>query len=483
MNGYTYTYRSGSDWGINPSPPLPTIQRFPPSPSPPSSSSSSSPSCTSDSPSYTDSPYSRFDFDFDFEHDQSSHSSLIKSLPSVTSLNSSPLVNVTLGRPRKAPLPPVYSPRRARARHIRMQEPAKLGLFTVSEEEVGESSGTSSEDIETETEWFCDLSTPLTYSASCSSTSTSPSSSESESEVEVETPHGEFDDPFSTPPTTLSITSPLTRLRPPPPTIRTVGPVPTLAAAVNAGTFQPRRPPPLELHLITRPVDLPHLDLDSLSLSPSPLSFHCQLSSAGPQQLAPALPIRDRSNSSPSSTTPQKRRSPDSEVDLVSALEELLTSCGEDLNNVSVSGSGSEAGPEAGPEAESVRSFAIELDDFPLPPSRSMSTSKSKSRSLSTSPNVTLTPLLRAPITPPPSRLSSDSGYKNDQPPAAPRQKQRRMTNRTIKLDGNHSFLLDMARSPSSTSTSSSQGSRSSSGSGRSLPRRGSIPTQWANPI
>jgi len=438
MNGYCDTYRQclESNWEINPSPPLPSIQRFPPSP------------CISD----LDSPsnYSRFDFNFDFDYTGSP----LKSFPS-------PIASLaTLARPRKAPLPPVYSPRRARARHIRMQEPAKLGLFTVSEEEV-ESSNTE----ETETEWYCDLSTPISYSPSYSSTSTSPSQSESESgsEVDVETPNGEFDDPFCTPPTTLSITSPFTRPRPPPPTLRTVVPVPTLAAAVNAGNFQPRRPPPLELHLITRPADLPHLELDALSLSPSPLSFHCQLNSAGGLPLAAALPIRN----SPSCSTPQKRRSPDSGVDLVSALEELFTSCGEDLDTV---GSGSEC--------------SIGVDDFPLPPSRSIpsiSVSRSKSRSLNTSPTSTPLPHFhRTPVTPPPTRLVlSPSNY---QPPAAPRQKSRRVdTSRPIKLGGNHSFLLDMSRSPSSSSSDSN--SSGSTGSSRSLPRRGAIPAQWTHAI
>jgi len=433
MNGYIDTYRQclGTNWENNPSPPLPSIQRFPPSP------------CYSDADADFDSPstYSQFDFNFDFDYTGS---------PLKSSSTSSPVTS--LASPRKAPLPPVYSPRRARARHIRMQEPAKLGLFTVSSEEV---------ESNTETEWYCDLSTPV----SCSSSSTSPSQSESESgsELDVETPNGEFDDPFSTPPTTLSITSPITRPRPPPPTLRTVVPVPTLAAAVNAGTFQPRRPPPLELHLITRPADLPHLDIDALSLSPSPLSFHCQLNSAGGLPLAAALPIRN----SPNCSTPQKRRSPDSEVDLVSALEELLTSCGEDLETVS-----------------SPSSSLIGIDDFPPPPSRSIpsiSVSKSKSPFLNTSPTSTPLPQYhRTPVTPPPTRLSlSPCEY---QPPAAPRQKSRRVdTSRPIKLNGNHSFLLDMARSPSSSSSGSA--SSGSTGSSRGLPRRGAIPTQWVNAI
>ena len=116
MNGYIDTYRQclESNWEITPSPPLPSIQRFPPSP------------CISDADSPSDSTYSRFDFNFDFGYTGSP----LKSSPS-------PIASLaTLARPRKAPLPPVYSPRRARARHIRMQEPAKLGLFTVSEEEV-----------------------------------------------------------------------------------------------------------------------------------------------------------------------------------------------------------------------------------------------------------------------------------------------------------------------------------------------------------
>jgi hypothetical protein len=476
MNGYTDTYRhsmGSKGLGHNPSPPLPFVQRFPSSPSIDFYSYSHP-----DSPSDTDTnPYSRFDFDFDFGY---TGSPLSSKSSSPQSLAPSPL---SLARPRKAPLPPVYSPRRARARHIRMQEPAKLGLFTVSEEEIGESSSSSTttsvdEDVETETEteWYCDLSTPITYSPSSystsTSTSTSPSLSGSESEIEVETPNGEFDDPFSTPPTTLSITSPFTRPRPPPPTLRTVVPVPTLAAAVNAGTFQPRRPPPLELHLITRP----RLDIDSLSLSPSPLTFHCQLSSAGGLPLAAALPIRESPISISSCTTPQKRRSPDSEVDLVSALEELFTSCGEDLDDVD--------------KVESP--YSIGVDDFPLPPSRSitsMSVSKSKSRSLNTSPSPTIQ---CTPVTPPPTRLSLSPG--NYQPPAAPRQKSRRVDTRTRtrgpRLEGNHSFLLDMARSPSSSSSSStgsgsgsSSGSHSSSTSGRSLPRRGSIPVQWSNVV
>jgi hypothetical protein len=455
--GHTYQLIN-SNWEI--SPPLPTIQRFP---SPPSSSPSYSP----DSDSYCS---TRFNFDFDFDFDSYSHFSTTNKPDSL------PLVS-----PRKAPLPPVYSPRRARARHIRMQEPAKLGLFTVSESEeevLGESSSPT---------WYSDLSialsTPTTspYLSASSSFSSHLSTSESESEAEVGTPLTEFDDPFSTPPTTLPILdwSYTHSPRPPPPTPRTALQVPTLAAAVNAGTFQPRRPPPLALHLITRPRDLPSLDYTSSSgsaLSPSPLSFHCQLSAGGTplvQPLAPALPIR-------SSSTPQKRRSPDTEVDLVSALEELFTSCGEDLSDVDVNVSPS----------VTVGS-GLGLDQFPLPPSRSIasisiSTSRSKvkvkSRSsspLSSTPTPVSATYLQTPTTPPPTRYQS-----HKEPPAAPRQKQRRMTNTNrsrVQFEGDHSFLMDMARSPSATSSRSHSSSGSSS---RGLPRRSSIPSQWiANPI
>jgi hypothetical protein len=460
--GQGHTYQSiSSNWEI--SPPLPTIQRFP---SPPSSSPSYSP----DSDSHCS---TRFNFDFDFDFDSYSH------FDANAKPDPLPLVS-----PRKAPLPPVYSPRRARARHIRMQEPAKLGLFTVSESEeevLGESSSPT---------WYSDLSialsTPTTspYLSASSSFSSHLSASESESEAEVETPLTEFDDPFSTPPTTLPILdwSYTHSPRPPPPTPRTALQVPTLAAAVNAGNFQPRRPPPLALHLITRPRDLPSLDYTSSSgsaLSPSPLSFHCQLSAGGTplvQPLAPALPIR-------SNSTPQKRRSPDTEVDLVSALEELFTSCGEDLSDVSPSVS---------------VGLGLGLDQFPLPPSRSIpsiSISASNSRSkvnvksrssspLSSTPTPVSATYLQTPTTPPPTRYQSIPPSRQE-PPPAPRQKQRRMTNRQVQFEGDHSFLMDMARSPSATSSrSGSSSSRSSGSSSRGLPRRSSIPSQWiGNPI
>lgn len=470
-----HTYQvTNSNWEI--SPPLPTIQRFP---SPPSYSHS--PNSDSSSTSY---PSTRFNFGFDFDFGTDfgsySHSASPISKPG-------PLVS-----PRKAPLPPVYSPRRARARHIRMQEPAKLGLFTVSEsdeEVLGESSTSST--------WYSDLtialSTPTAspyLSASSSTSSFKSGLSESESEAEVETPSTEYDDPFSTPPTTLPILdwsnspsyshSP----RPPPPTPRTA--VPTLAAAVNAGTYQPRRPPPLALHLITRPRDLPSLDFTSAP-SPSPLSFHCQLSAGGTPlvpPLAPALLIRPSSTS-----TPQKRRSPDTEVDLVSALEELFTSCGEDLSDVDVDVDGS--------SSRSV-SVGLGLDQFPLPPSRSIpsisistSTSRPKIKSRSSSPlSTTPTPVsatstyLQTPTTPPPNRHQLSPSH--NEPPPAPRQKQRRMTNTNtttnrVQFQGDHSFLMDMARSPSGASSRSGSSSGSSS---RGLPRRSSIPTQWiGNPI
>jgi len=353
----------------------------------------------------------------------------------------SPLPSPTYPAPstphRKAPSPPAYSPRRARARHIRMQEPAKLGLFTVEEE-----SNPSSRS------WYrsSNLSTPSSLTPSSTTSTCSSSSSEDGDRDEVSTPLMEQQDPFA-----LSFPSPLYT------TPRTTSPrstpvsVPTLAAAVNAGTFRPRRPPPLALSLITGSGTEYTPDVNS----PTPMSM----------MLAPALPIHNR----PRVRSPNKRHSPDSEsdseVDLVSALEELLTTCGEDLSD-----SGSEASFEAG-------------DMFPLPPTRY---------------DETTTIHLRSPSTP---RRQVVQG----QAPSAPKQKSRKVSASMSGMRvGGHSFLQGLglglssdeeqgprsisastsaSASSGSPTTSSRSSSSTSSSSSRSLPRRAGIPMEWRNVV
>lgn len=387
-----------------PSPPLPTVQRFP-----------------------------SYDFTFESDYDSSSPTFLSP----CPSFSSSPLSYTT--PPRKAPLPPTYSPRRARARHIKMQEPAKLGLFTVEEdpEQAGDRPS-----------WYSAASTPCSLTPS---STTSTTSSTSEDEHEVSTPLSEHEDPFALPYPSPSLARSVSV------SVSASSPVPTLAAAVSAGTFRPRRPPPLALSLITRSDDLPSLDLESSvqALSPSPMSIS--------RSLAPALPIRSRhqvsnSNSEQFNVSPQKRRSPDDELDLVSALEELLTTCGEDLSL-----------------SDSTSDYGVDESLPPMPPSRGVPRSPSITSSSSSSASS------QGPVTPPPSHRRLI--------PSAPRQKQRKVSSTSTSRVGQHSFLFGLStadsempgsrRSPSNSNT----GSTSSTSSSRSLPRRGALPMEWTGNV
>jgi hypothetical protein len=169
------------------------------------------------------------------------------------------------------------------------------------------------------------------------------------------------------------------------------------------------------------------------------------------EPLAPALPICKPSQTKSRGSTPQKRPPSDREVDLVSALEELLTTCGEDLSDV-------------------------RLGQFPLPPSQDPT-------SRSSEPTPVSATFLHTPTTPP----SNSRQLPSPQIPSAPRQKQRKMSNpprlEIGALGGNHSFLLEMSMSRSESSgsqrSSSSTSGRTSSSSGRRLPQRGGIPMEW----
>ena len=203
---------------------------------------------------------------------------------------------------------------------------------------------------------------------------------------------------------------------------------------VIATSSRHRRPPPLELVKYHHP-----FSAASLSDEPDPLITPRTSSiRITPASLLPALPILSPTrwhSQSPSTPTfkrrSHRRNSPDDPVDLVSALEDLLSSCGEPLSS------------------DSEDEIETSTLSFPLPPSR--------------------TPLsadfdLRTPRTP-----EKNSRVTFPSPPSTPGPTERLRP----KLKGDHSFLQSMSRrdSPSSSVGSSS--------SGRSLPGRGKLPSDW----
>ncbi|WVW78316.1 hypothetical protein I302_100270 [Kwoniella bestiolae CBS 10118] len=444
---------------------------------------------------------------------------------------------------RRAPKPPVYSPRRNRARHINMKEPAQLGLFTVLEsEEVMEqqsnnlnviynlpSAVPSSEifpspspspspshgrrspinvprDIDEDMEMDEKLNR-LSWSSKGSLSSQATSSlTEGESEgFLISTPLLENDDPFGWSDIPLHQGSdsfePDTEM-----TEDTIGgtlftkqPTFTLAESIKNG----RRPPPLPLTLSTRFLTPPSNRTPTSANMLSAISNASTVDSdliitprtATTPGLLPALPILSSIEwaskvYSPATPTKRqskraKRKSPDDPCDLAMALEDLLTSCGEKFEfDSSSSCSESEfSGP-----VSVTNSSASASDSEHADPTNMANGFESRSLRFPLPP-------VRTPKTPSPTRRSFGTRPLT---PYAPRKDRKSSHNSSqdsrgspLGLKGDHSFLTSLSMgtdhhqqkfiSTGSTSTSSSASASSvrSGGSRKSLPGRKGLPMEW----
>ncbi|KAL7419382.1 hypothetical protein Q5752_006220 [Cryptotrichosporon argae] len=414
---------------------------------------------------------------------------------------------------RRAPRPPTYQPRRPRSRHMRMLEPALVGLFTVCEADedaaavfactapaptrFSASTFTSQIDFSRPRSWAS-----ISDLGSCPTATDGGSGSDWEgAEPEPATPSVEDDDPFE-------------RARAWTDSIddddgddgaaadALAHAIAALGASIKTvpPPIRPRRPPPLDLSAFREqpPVRSPRTPITP---SPAPAA-----ASAG---LLPALPIgpvrRKRSArraGSPCTPTVRRRRassespaysssspcSPQSPVDLSSALRDLLVSCGED--------DGLSASSLFESDEEDAKLPAL---SFPLPPSRA-------------SPSSSPPPL--TPATPWSAELRTP-GSDVFGPLVLPRTPPRRPAPAAVVVPGSpytrahrepitpsfaadHSFLQSLSAcarpdpdspraqpSPASSmsslacSTASSAGSASSRSSGRSLPRRAALPKAW----
>ncbi|KAK4687272.1 hypothetical protein P7C73_g2853, partial [Tremellales sp. Uapishka_1] len=222
---------------------------------------------------------------------------------------------------RRAPRPPTYTPRRSRARHIRMQEPARCGLFTVSELDEVELSSRANQ--AQRLSW-------ATISTASGGSGGLETPDEDEDESESARWQSEDD-------THIGLCEALRK---------------SFGWDVEDGsTTKPRRPPPLNLDF-AHPYRTSTLSTDSESVvtprscssgSSSSSSSACTSSPASSISLLPSLPIYDSPEwkssfpSSPTTPTPvfKAPKAPSGRpVDLVSALEDLLTSCGEEKANL-----------------------------------------------------------------------------------------------------------------------------------------------------
>lgn len=301
-----------------------------------------------------------------------------------------------------------------------MREPARCGLFTVSEvdeEEVRERDRLSSMMSD---ESFTSLAESL--SSRLSWTCDSPASSEAESEIA--TPNLEEDDPFTYDMEAALDTMTLDTQFNLEPAVLEKKPV-----AATVAPLRPRRPPPLKL----QPWVHPYAVHDAHTSSSGSVSA-----------LLPSLPIRSPKDYPFRSSKAQRRRRSRDDVDLVSALEDLLRSCGEDLSDADLT---------------HVDTGSSINHSFPLPPARSPVTPLSASFELRTPSTPSQPYALYMPSTP----------IKTHSRP-------------TVKpaFVGDHSFLRALSSSPVST-TSSRSGSSVSSRKG--LPSRSRLPRQWAQPL
>ncbi|WVR04722.1 hypothetical protein IAU60_001733 [Kwoniella sp. DSM 27419] len=280
------------------------------------------------------------------------------------------------------------------------------------------------------------------------------------------------------------------RLRTPP----AMSKQPTLAESIRG----PRRPPALSLttkflsplfgttprsakNLFSTASDASSVDSDRLvspatapttaSLLPSveivsPIEWESR-KSAGTASL-PATPTRSRARKTRSSPRSCECSRPDYQVDLASALDDLLTSCGEDIRlDTQVSADTLDSDCEDGFETRTLR--------FPTPPARFKGQ---------------LQPGPVPPRTPSPTRAK----YTPTQPAHfAPKKERRSYGRRTspvaspTSLKGDHSFLSALSTGidvfpPSPAGSSRSTTSLGSTLSRKGLPGRKALPTQWTAP-
>lgn len=300
-----------------------------------------------------------------------------------------------------------------------MREPARCGLFTVCEVEEEEARERERFPTMMSDESFSSLVEP--HSGRLSWTCDSPASSEAE--CEIATPNLEEEDPF-----TYDMEAALGTMALDTGFDFDLG-VPTIeekkTVVPSVAPLRPRRPPPLKL----QPWVHPYAVLDA----------HAHSSSSG-SALLPSLPIRSpKDYPSRSSSKAHRRRRSRDDVDLVSALEDLLRSCGEVLSESDLAHAGSSSDLA-----------------FPLPPARSPSSPLSASFEL------------RTPSTP--------SGPYALSIPSTPIKTHSRPTVKPAFV-GDHSFLRALSSSPASTSSSRSGSSVSSR---KSLPSRSKLPREWA---
>ncbi|WWD21585.1 hypothetical protein CI109_106071 [Kwoniella shandongensis] len=432
---------------------------------------------------------------------------------------------------RKAPQPPTYSPRRRRARHIRMREPAQCGLFTVSEipedeTMVLDNGSTFSTPVKRRS--LTAMETPEDVEDDGSLNRLSWSSSVTDTEGMV-TPHLESedpfgwetiplggdvkmeernnndttsDDPFFLPEIKIDSTSHLTKStrprRPPPLTLSTkfLTTLPSLSTPLSSNPASATTTSPADSECLITPRSLATpTDATLLPSLPIVSGNEWMMSCMMTDLASPTTPTRPSSKkyqsvskstfnklpSVPSSSSSHVRRhSPRSHVDLASAFEDLLNSCGEHVEE-SYFSSDSEIETEDDFEAKSLR--------FPTPPSHKPRSGAGKTaplrfgvpRTPESQKNKSSTTNIVAPFAP--RKLSRKEVQLQSQGKRNSEQRERyRGSSPTLK--GDHSFLTGLSGMPSPHSstrsvTSSSSSSSHSSSSGRSLPERKGIPLEW----
>lgn len=297
-----------------------------------------------------------------------------------------------------------------------MKEPAKSGLFTLEEE-----AESAEEKKQRRISW---------------SWSSALSFSPSGSEDEIATPSRERADPFDMPldvdadmdmdvdidievrtpvdatPYTL-FTTPRTPIQP------------SLAASLSSSSFRPRRPPPLNLSVITDPL--------AFSTEQTPTN-----SKHTTHHLLPALPILSPEEYSASTTTSRR-------LDLDAVFEDLLNTCGE----------------------------SISASSFPMPPPRTPDTPVLQTPT---------TPPPRHHI-----QCPGAPGPKARSTPKLKGLGLGMNIGMGMGMGGDHSFLYSLSSDDGSSTSSHSSPSVSTQGSTRSkdktLPKRSNLPSHWTDNV
>jgi hypothetical protein len=396
---------------------------------------------------------------------------------------------------RRAPRPPTYTPRRSRSRHIRMREPARCGLFTVCEVDESESDEDPFRSLSSGSTYSLSIPSPrgfsempysspqthsldlprdvdmddeilvyrartpdslsslnrLSWGTSDSCPAASSDASEAAESDGVMTPCLEEEDPFRY----SMVDSPLDL-------DLQIEPKDCKAITSVFTPPRPRRPPPLDLQRFAHPY---RSSVVAESDVPTPCS-----SSLYHDSLLPSLPIlapaewdRKRATSSPrpSRKTSKRRQRPASSsedsINLVSALEELLRSCGEDFSSWS----------------SDEESYDQHIS-FPLPPARDIPhiptslSYDSEPTPLSASFKIH-TPVTPPGALPPPIPLSPKASWPRTRPYDQSTKQ---------KIHGDHSFLQSLSAPMASPASSiSSKSGRTSSR--KNLPGRSSLPAEW----